>query len=106
MHQKVSDLTSHCDLVRHAWAELHAALSRADRHRLLLRRCDDVIGWVLGRGEELLATHDLIGRDVTSSERLIELHDQAELQCRVSERAWFENGCISKRGLERFVDER
>ena len=74
--------------MRHAWAELHTALGRADRHRLLARRVDDVIGWVLGPGEELLSAQELIGRDVASSERLIQLHDEAELQCRVS--AWFE----------------
>ncbi|XP_043190351.1 SEC14 domain and spectrin repeat-containing protein 1-B-like [Amphibalanus amphitrite] len=82
VQQRVTDLTSHCDLVRHAWSELHTALGRADLHRLLVRRVDDVIGWVLGPGEELLASQALIGRDVASSERLIELHDEAELQCR------------------------
>ena len=84
MQQRVTDLASHCDLVRHAWSELHTALGRADMHQLLVRRVDDVIGWVLGPGEELLASQELIGRDVASSERLIELHDNAELQCRVS----------------------
>ena len=86
MKQRVTDLTSHCDLIRHAWVELHTALGRADRHHQLAKRVDDVIGWVLGPGEELLAAPELIGRDVTSSERLIELHDEVELKCRVSAR--------------------